>query len=81
LAADDRLCAFTRGDNEILTVIALREDATGATFTLPAGASGEWRNALADTGSGEGPTVDLTTEVSFDRVRFGGWPVALLERA
>jgi (1->4)-alpha-D-glucan 1-alpha-D-glucosylmutase len=81
LPADDRLCAFTRGDAEILIVIALREHAAGATFTLRAGASAEWRNALADSDSGDAPTLDLTTEVSFDRVRFGGWPVALLERA
>ncbi len=47
LPADDRLCAFTRGDDEILTVIALREDAADATFTLPAGATGEWRDVLA----------------------------------
>jgi (1->4)-alpha-D-glucan 1-alpha-D-glucosylmutase len=81
LPADDRLCAFTRGDHEILTVIALREDTAGSTFELPADATGEWRNALADSGSGDAPTVDLATEVSFDQVRFDDWPVALLERA
>jgi (1->4)-alpha-D-glucan 1-alpha-D-glucosylmutase len=81
LPADDRLCAFTRGDNEILAVTALREDTAGATFTLPAGATGEWRNVLGDCGPGDAPTVDLATEVSFDQVRFGSWSVVLLERA
>jgi (1->4)-alpha-D-glucan 1-alpha-D-glucosylmutase len=81
LPADDRLCAFTRGDHEILTVTAVRENAPDATFSLPAEATGEWRNALADSGLGDAPTVDLATEVSFDQVRFADWPVALLERA
>jgi (1->4)-alpha-D-glucan 1-alpha-D-glucosylmutase len=81
LPADDRLCAFTRGDNEILTVIALRDSTADATVTLPAEATGEWRNALAHSGPGDAPTVDLATEVSFDQVRFDDWPVALLERA
>jgi (1->4)-alpha-D-glucan 1-alpha-D-glucosylmutase len=81
LSADDRLCAFTRGDNEILAVVAVHESTAHATFTLPAEATGEWRNALVDSGPGDSPTVDLATEVSFDQVRFGGWPVALLERA
>jgi (1->4)-alpha-D-glucan 1-alpha-D-glucosylmutase len=82
LPADDRLCAFTRGDSEILTVIALREDAAGATFTLPAGATGEWRNALADSGpSADASPITLGTQAFFEAVRFGDWPVALLERS
>jgi (1->4)-alpha-D-glucan 1-alpha-D-glucosylmutase len=78
LAADDALCAFTRGDHEILAVIATREDTPGATFQLPADATGEWRNVL--TATGDAPTVTLATEVTFDQVRLPGWPVALLER-
>ncbi len=74
LAADDRLCAFTRGDHEVLAIAAVRDDASGATITLPAEATGEWRDALTDL------TLDLATDVPFDQVRFGDWPVALLER-
>jgi (1->4)-alpha-D-glucan 1-alpha-D-glucosylmutase len=81
LPADDRLCAFARGDNEILTVIALREDVGDAAFNVPAEATGEWRNVLADSGSEDAPTVNVAAEVSFDQVRFDDWPVALLERA
>ncbi len=82
LAADDRLCAFTRGDNEILTVIALREDAEDATFTLPAGATGEWHNVLAGSGPpDDAASITLGSEVTFASVRFGDWPVALLERS
>jgi (1->4)-alpha-D-glucan 1-alpha-D-glucosylmutase len=81
LKADEGLCAFTRGDNEILTVIALRADTTDATFTLPAEAAGEWRNVLADSGpSGDAEPITLGTEGTFASVGFGDWPVALLER-
>ncbi|HJZ37772.1 MAG TPA: hypothetical protein VJ204_16000, partial [Solirubrobacterales bacterium] len=82
LPADDRLCAFTRGAHEILAVIALREDVTDATFTLPADATGEWRNVLAGSGAavGDAPPLTLGERVAFDDVRFGDWPVALLER-
>ena len=81
LPADDRLCAFTRGDDEILTVIALRENASGATFELPSDAAGEWRNVLTDSGaSDDRPLAMLGDRVSFDQVRFGAWPVALFER-
>lgn len=82
LPADDRLCAFTRGDNEILAVAAVREDATGATFRLSEGAAGEWRNVLADAGrDADAAPIELGGEVPFDQVRFGTWPIALLERA
>jgi (1->4)-alpha-D-glucan 1-alpha-D-glucosylmutase len=80
LPADDRLCAFTRGDDEILAIAAVREPTTDATFTLPADATGEWRNVLAGPGLDAELTVDLAAGVSFDDVRLAGWPVALFER-
>jgi (1->4)-alpha-D-glucan 1-alpha-D-glucosylmutase len=81
LAADDRLCAFTRGDDEILAAVAVREDPSGATFTLPAEARGEWRSVLADLGrDAEAAPLELGAEVRFDQIRFADWPVALLER-
>jgi (1->4)-alpha-D-glucan 1-alpha-D-glucosylmutase len=75
LPADDRLCAFTRGDNEILTVVALREDTSDATFHLPDSATGKWRDTLTDR------TITLASETTFDQVCLSGWPVALLERS
>jgi (1->4)-alpha-D-glucan 1-alpha-D-glucosylmutase len=80
LAADGPLCAFARGDDEILAVAAVREDAAGATFRLPDGTAGKWRDVLAGSGPDGGRTLDLGPEVSFDQVRLPGWPVALLER-
>ncbi len=74
LPADEPLCAFTRGDHEILAVVATREDAPNATLTLPADAAGTWRDALTVR------TLDLSGQVSFAEIRFGDWPVALLER-
>jgi (1->4)-alpha-D-glucan 1-alpha-D-glucosylmutase len=80
LAADAPLCAFTRGDDEILAVTAVREDAAGATFRLPEGTAGEWRDVLAGSGPDASRTLDLGPTVPFDQVRLPGWPVALLER-
>jgi (1->4)-alpha-D-glucan 1-alpha-D-glucosylmutase len=77
LEADAPLCAFTRGDDEILAVAAVREDAAGATLRLPESATGEWRDVLAADGS---RTLTLDSEIPFDQVRLGAWPVALLER-
>jgi (1->4)-alpha-D-glucan 1-alpha-D-glucosylmutase len=82
LAADECLCAFTRGDHEILAIAAVRDDAAGATFQLPAEATGKWRNVLTygrDFPPGDRP-VTLGPEVAFDQIRFGDWPVALFER-
>jgi (1->4)-alpha-D-glucan 1-alpha-D-glucosylmutase len=89
LEADGPLCAFTRGDDEVLAVAAIREDgsggmsaspegAPGATFRLPEGATGEWRDVLSGSGTDAARTLDLGPEVSFDQVRLPGWPVALL---
>jgi (1->4)-alpha-D-glucan 1-alpha-D-glucosylmutase len=81
LPADDRLCAFTRGAHEILAVAAIREPTAGATFALPAEATGEWRNALTGAGAAcDAPAMTLGPEASIDDVRFGDWPVALFER-
>jgi (1->4)-alpha-D-glucan 1-alpha-D-glucosylmutase len=80
LPAAAPLCAFTRGDDEILAVAAVREDTGGATFRLPDAAPGEWRDVLAGSGPDGGRTLTLGPEVPFDQVRLPGWPVALLER-
>jgi (1->4)-alpha-D-glucan 1-alpha-D-glucosylmutase len=74
IPADDPLCAFTRGDHEILAVTALREDARDATLHLPDLATGEWRDTLTDR------TLTLSAETPFDLIRLPAWPVALLER-
>jgi (1->4)-alpha-D-glucan 1-alpha-D-glucosylmutase len=74
LPTDDRLCAFTRGNNEILTVIALRENTSDATLHLPDSAVGEWRDTLTDR------TLTISAETPFDGIRLPFWPVALLER-
>jgi (1->4)-alpha-D-glucan 1-alpha-D-glucosylmutase len=81
LGAPGSLCAFTRGEDEVLAVAAVRDDFAGATFRLPAGATGEWRDVLAGSGPDGARTLDLGPEVPFDQVRLPGWPVALLERA
>jgi (1->4)-alpha-D-glucan 1-alpha-D-glucosylmutase len=82
LGADPSLCAFTRGDGEILAVVAVREDAADATIELPAGLAGSWRDVLAGAhgDSSEGRIVDLGPAVPFADIRLGAWPVALLER-
>jgi (1->4)-alpha-D-glucan 1-alpha-D-glucosylmutase len=80
LAVAGPLCAFTRGDDEILAVAALREDAAGATIHLPESLSGEWHDVLSGSGPEACRTVDLRSEVPFDQISLPGWPVALLER-
>ncbi len=80
LDASESLCAFTRGEHEILAVAALRDAAAGTAFRLPEGTAGEWRDVLAGPGPDGGRTLTLADEVSFDEVRLPGWPVALLER-
>jgi len=80
LAATDSLCAFTRGTDEVIAVAAVRDSTTGATFRLPDGTAGEWRDVLAGSGADGGRTLTLGPETPFDQVRLPGWPVALLER-
>jgi (1->4)-alpha-D-glucan 1-alpha-D-glucosylmutase len=81
LVATDSLCAFTRGDDELVAAAAVRDHPADATFRLPEGTAGEWRDVLAGSGSDGGRTLTLGPEVPFDQVRLPGWPVALLERA
>jgi (1->4)-alpha-D-glucan 1-alpha-D-glucosylmutase len=80
LEGPDSLCAFTRGGDEVLAVVAVREGTGGATFRLPEGTAGEWRDVLAGSGPDGGRTLTLGPEPTFDEVRLPGWPVALLER-
>ena len=91
LEADAALCAFTRGDDQVLAVARVREEASretsgspvgaaGATFRLPATATGQWRDVLSGSGPDDARTLDLGSEVGFDQVCLPGWPVALLER-
>jgi (1->4)-alpha-D-glucan 1-alpha-D-glucosylmutase len=76
--ADPSLCAFTRGDHEVLAVTAVREPTADDTLRLPPGVAGEWRDVLA--GPDGGRTLTLGPEVSFDQIRLPDWPAALLER-
>jgi (1->4)-alpha-D-glucan 1-alpha-D-glucosylmutase len=80
LPASDALCAFARGDDEVIAVAMVRDGATDTTFRLPDGTAGEWRDVLAGSGPDGGRTLTLAPEVPFDEVRLPGWPVALLER-
>ncbi|MFT3865665.1 MAG: malto-oligosyltrehalose synthase [Solirubrobacterales bacterium] len=76
LVADESLCAFIRGDDEILAVASIRDpEVPGATLRLPESAAGEWQDALSDR------TLTLAPETPFALIRFGAWPIALLERA
>jgi (1->4)-alpha-D-glucan 1-alpha-D-glucosylmutase len=47
LAADDSLCAFTRGDDEVIAAVAVREGADATTLHLPPALKGPWRDVLA----------------------------------
>jgi (1->4)-alpha-D-glucan 1-alpha-D-glucosylmutase len=80
LEAPDSLCAFARGEDEVIAVAAVRDGVNGATFRLPEGTAGEWRDILAGSGPDAGRTLALGPEPTFDEVRLPGWPVALLER-
>jgi (1->4)-alpha-D-glucan 1-alpha-D-glucosylmutase len=83
LGGEGPLCAFLRGDAEVLAVAAVREDCAGASLRLPAEAAGEWRDVLSgrDPNGADARLLTLGGAVSFDRLRFAAWPVALLERA
>ena len=78
LAAADSLCAFARGDDEAIAVVAVREDADDATLHLPPALAGPWRDVLAAPERGR--DLELSGDVAFGDIALPGWPVALLER-
>jgi (1->4)-alpha-D-glucan 1-alpha-D-glucosylmutase len=79
LAADDSLCAFARGDDEVIAAVAVREGADAATLRLPADSAGTWVDVLAAPERGR--ELQLGTTVAFADLALPGWPVALLERS
>jgi (1->4)-alpha-D-glucan 1-alpha-D-glucosylmutase len=79
LAADDSLCAFTRGDDEVLAVVAVREGADAAKVRLPDELTGAWVDVLAAPERGR--ELELGGEVALAEIALPDWPVALLERA
>jgi (1->4)-alpha-D-glucan 1-alpha-D-glucosylmutase len=73
VAAGERCCAFLR-DSSILAATAIRSSNEGIELDLPGLAAGRWRDVLS------GAELDLRGRVPLERVSFGEWPVALLER-
>jgi (1->4)-alpha-D-glucan 1-alpha-D-glucosylmutase len=73
VAAGERCCAYVRGSS-ILAATATRDRGEGTELELPAEATGRWRDVLT------GAELDLRGRVSLERLSFGDWPVALLER-
>jgi (1->4)-alpha-D-glucan 1-alpha-D-glucosylmutase len=87
--AGERCCAFLRGGPRpgeaaapaheapspaVLAATAMRPGIEGIALDLPDAASGRWRDALS------GAELDLRGKVPLERICFGDWPVALLER-
>jgi (1->4)-alpha-D-glucan 1-alpha-D-glucosylmutase len=58
----------------VLAATAIRSSSEGIELDLPASASGRWRNVLTGT------ELDLSGRVPLERISFGDWPLALLER-
>jgi hypothetical protein len=73
VAAGERCCAFLR-DSSILAATAVRSSIEGIELDLPDLAAGRWRDVLS------GADLDLSGRVPLERIAFGDWPVALLER-
>jgi (1->4)-alpha-D-glucan 1-alpha-D-glucosylmutase len=93
VAAGERCCAFLRGETAattaeppaasplsppslpaVLAATAIRSDVDGIELDLPDFAAGRWRDVLS------GAELDLHGRVPLERIAFGDWPVALLER-
>jgi (1->4)-alpha-D-glucan 1-alpha-D-glucosylmutase len=73
LAAGERCCAYLRSSS-VLAATPIRASSEGITLELPPSAAGRWRDVLS------GAELDLKGRVPFERIAFGEWPVALLER-
>lgn len=76
LAAPAEVCAFLRGEAEVLAAVALRGPTRGedVEIELPPAASGRWRDVL---GGGEAQLAGTCTLADFDAAFGGIW---LLER-
>ncbi len=72
VAAGPSVCAFMRGEHEVLVVVPLRPGGLGS-LVLPDGATGEWRDVLDDE------VRELERVVQFEQV-IGPLGVGLLER-
>jgi (1->4)-alpha-D-glucan 1-alpha-D-glucosylmutase len=73
VAAGERCCAFLR-ESSVLAATVVCPSGEGVELDLPAAADGRWRDVLS------GAELDLRGRVPLERICFGGWPVALLER-
>ena len=73
VAAGERCCAFLRGGS-VLAAAAIRSSNEGIELEVPAVAAGRWRHVLS------GAELDLRGRMPLERISFGDWPVALLER-
>ncbi|MGH2803613.1 MAG: malto-oligosyltrehalose synthase, partial [Thermoleophilaceae bacterium] len=71
--AGDRCCAYLRGSS-VLAACATRPGSEGIELELPGSAAGRWRDVLS------GAELSLHGRVPLERLAFGEWPVALLER-
>ena len=71
--AGERCCAFVRAGS-VLAATAVRSSNEGIELDLPDLAAGRWRDVLS------GAELDLRGRVPLERISFGDWPVALLER-
>jgi (1->4)-alpha-D-glucan 1-alpha-D-glucosylmutase len=71
--AGERCCAFLR-DCAVLAATATLRSGAAVELDLPASASGRWRCVLS------GSEHELRGAVRLERIQFGEWPVALLER-
>ena len=73
MEAGERCCAFVRAGS-VLAATAVRSSNEGIELDLPDLAAGRWRDVLS------GAELDLRGRVPLERISFGDWPVALLER-
>jgi (1->4)-alpha-D-glucan 1-alpha-D-glucosylmutase len=73
VAAGERCCAYLR-DSVVLAATAIRSGSEGIELELPGSAAGRWRSVLS------GEELDLRGRVPLERIAFGAWPMALLER-
>jgi hypothetical protein len=58
----------------VLAATAIRSNNEGIELEVPAVAAGRWRDVLS------GAELDLRGRMPLERISFGDWPVALLER-